>query len=253
MKIKRSTVLLVGIALLMTAGVVILETRQPPATEGGTEAESTGRPLFGFDEKDVTALTVNRNGESLAFSKDKDGNWQITQPEVGPAEPGAVAFLLSRLTSDSSLQEVSMAADQQQDFGFTNPAGQVTVTLTDGSTHTLILGGKDFSGNSRYAIADPKTWPLPADSNAIPVQVVSADVANGIDRPLAEWKQAADQTNPNQPNSADSQIAPGTDTSQPAVTPSPTGSETSDPAQTDSPDPDTTSPTATPSPTQTAP
>ena len=188
MKLKRSTVVLVGVALLMGAGVLIAES-QRGSTPQTAEVEGTGEPIFPFEETAVTRLQVERDGETLVFEKDDDGNWQMVEPESGPAEPGAVAYLLSRLNTDSPLQTVAMQPGEVEDFGLADPAGIVTFTLEDGTEHRLLLGGEDFSGSARYAVIDPEAWPPAADAaDDISVLVVSQDVANGINRPVDEWK-----------------------------------------------------------------
>jgi hypothetical protein len=194
MKLKRSTVVLVGMALLLGAGVLIAESQRGSAPQTA-EVEGTGEPIFPFEETAVARLQVERDGETLVFEKDAAGTWQMTQPETSPAEPGAVAYLLSRLNTDSPLQRVTMQPDEVEDFGLSDPAGTVTVTLADGTEHRLLLGGQDFSGSARYAVIDPTTWPPAADATeGIAVLVVSEDVANGINRPVDEWKQPVEAT-----------------------------------------------------------
>ncbi|WOD41653.1 hypothetical protein [Nodosilinea sp. E11] len=185
MKFQRSTLILVGVAFLLGAGVLIAESQRSQLGSLTGDSTSTA-PIFTFEETDVASLTVDRGNETLVFERDGDGNWQMTAPETALAEPGAVAFLLSRLNTDSPLQTVTMTADQATDFGFNAPVGIVTVTLNDGTEHELILGGPDFSGNANYAIIDPEPWP-PAAETDYSVLVVSRDVANGINRPRAEW------------------------------------------------------------------
>ncbi|MGB6016661.1 MAG: DUF4340 domain-containing protein, partial [Nodosilinea sp.] len=167
------------------AGVLIAESQRSQSPPSATQSEST-EPIFAFEETDVATLTVDRGDETLVFEQDDDGNWQMTAPDEALAEPGAVAFLLSRLTADSPLQTVTMQADQTTDFGFNAPLGIVTVTLNDGTEHELILGGPDFSGGANYAVVDPDPWP-PEEEQEYSVLVVTRDVANGINRPLEEW------------------------------------------------------------------
>ncbi|MGF1571230.1 MAG: DUF4340 domain-containing protein [Nodosilinea sp.] len=223
MKLQRSTIVLVGVALLLGAGVLIAESQRAKAPET-TESSTASAPIFEFAETNVATLTVERNGEILVFQQDDQGGWQITQPELGPAEPGAVAFLLSRLNTDSPLQTVTIEPDQIADFGLDAPAGTATVTLKDGTKHTLILGGEDFSGSGHYAVADPPEWPPSRDGAASAVLVVTQDVANAINRPLAEWKMPVDAT-----------LAPSTPTSGAAVevplSPSPSDAEPQPPGR----------------------
>jgi hypothetical protein len=185
MKFQRSTLILVGVAFLLGAGVLIAESLRSQPGSPTAQTDSAGSILT-FDEGDVATLIVDRGNETLIFERDDEGNWQMVEPENALAEPGAVAFLLSRLNTDSPLQTVTMTADQATDFGFNAPLGIVAVGLNDGTEHELILGGPDFSGNANYAIIDPEPWP-PAAGTDYSVLVVTRDVANGINRPLAEW------------------------------------------------------------------
>ena len=66
MKLKRSTVVLVGVALLLGAGVLIAES-QRGSTPQTAEVEGTGEPIFPFEETAVTRLQVERDGETLVF------------------------------------------------------------------------------------------------------------------------------------------------------------------------------------------
>ncbi|HIK46343.1 MAG TPA: DUF4340 domain-containing protein [Leptolyngbyaceae cyanobacterium M65_K2018_010] len=213
MKLQRSTVILVGMALLLGAGVLIAESqrsRSPQTAEVGPQAGA----LLGFAESEVTTLRVERQGETLLLERQGDGNWQMIQPQRSPAEPGAVAFLLSRLNTDAPLQTVTMAPDQVADFGFSDPAGTVTVTLQNGTDHVLILGGPEFSGSANYAIIDPPTWPPEPEGAPYEVLVVNRDIANGINRPLEEWKMPVE--------------SPSQEEASPSTTPSP-GAETEAP------------------------
>ena len=194
MKFQRSTLILVGVAFLLGAGVLIAESQRSQSPPSATQSEST-EPILTFEEADVASLTVDRGDETLAFEQDDDGNWQMTAPDDAIAEPGAIAFLLSRLNTDSPLQTVTMTADQATDFGFDAPVGIVTVTLEDGTEHELILGGPDFSGGANYAVVDPEPWP-PAEGQEYSVLVVTRDVANGINRPLAEWLMPVETSEP---------------------------------------------------------
>ncbi len=194
MKFQRSTLILVGAAFLLGAGVLIAESQRSQSPTSTTDTASTA-PVFSFEEADVATLTVDRGNETLVFEQDDAGNWQMLEPESALAEPGAIAFLLSRLNTDSPLQTVTMQADQATDFGFNAPLGIVTVTLNDGTEHELILGGPDFSGSANYAVIDPDPWP-PEEGTEYSVFVVTRDVANGINRPREEWLMPVEALEP---------------------------------------------------------
>jgi hypothetical protein len=209
------------LALILGAGVLIAEgQRQSP--EDATEAQSPGKkPLYGFSEEDVAALTVTRQGETLEFQRDEGDTWQMVKPETAPAEPAAIAFLLSRILTDTPAQELTITPNQQTDFGFDRPTGQVQITLKDGTVHQVVLGADDFSGSSLYVLKDPETVPLPEDTGETTVYVVSKDLANGVDRPLAEWQATSDETS----QSEESAPAEGAGDQETGTAPSPEAGE----------------------------
>ncbi|NJL47891.1 MAG: hypothetical protein HC929_10890, partial [Leptolyngbyaceae cyanobacterium SM2_5_2] len=119
-----------------------------------------------------------------------------------------------------ALADGNYGPDQTNEFGFTTPLGsRVTVTLADGTEHVLILGGEDFSGSANYAVIDPESWPPEPDGPEYSVLVVNRDVANGINRPLEEWKMPVE--------------SPVPDTSDPSPSPSP---EAEDPSSLQTPE-----------------
>lgn len=186
MKLQRSTLILVATALLLGGVVLIVETRQssrPTATQG--EAAS---PLYPFEEADVVGLHIETPSQEVTFRRDQDGFWQMTNPEAHPAEEAAIAFLLSRLTTDGLVSTTTADAANQSEFGLDVPFATVTVRLQDDTQHRLVLGGADFSGQNAYALVDPETIPMAADAGEMTVSVVSEDILNGVSRPLEEWK-----------------------------------------------------------------
>lgn len=226
MKLQRNTAILLGIALLLGVGVTLLETRRNPSSGDGDTVSLTPelpkgqKPVFAFEESAVQVLQVKRGGETLWFERDETGIWQMVQPTQAIAEEGAVAFLLSRVLTDAPLRQITIASDQQADFGFDQPTAEVELKLQDGATHRLILGAPDFSGNSFYALVDPETFPLPIGATEVPVYIISRDIANGVERPLAEWKAATDPpTGTASPPTVTPDAAPGLSQEPPAGAP----------------------------------
>ncbi|NET33335.1 MAG: DUF4340 domain-containing protein, partial [Cyanothece sp. SIO1E1] len=153
MKFQRNTIILVISAALLGGFVYFSEVKQP-STSGPTATESKD-PIFDFEEGQIQALQVKTASQTLSFERDKEENWQLKSPQSGRADDASVAFLLNLLTTTSKERPLQVEPDQTSDFGFDQPLATVTVTLEDGNTHTVILGGKDFSGGSIYAQVDP--------------------------------------------------------------------------------------------------
>ncbi|WP_008309694.1 DUF4340 domain-containing protein [Leptolyngbya sp. PCC 6406] len=203
MKLQKTTVALVAIALLLGIGVVIAETRRNPGNAPMGEGAGVGSPVFPFEEGDVTGLHIETQGQEVTFTRDEAGMWQMTAPESVPAESAAIAFLLSRLTSDGlTRRDLTLDATERDDFGLGVPFATVDLTLVDGTTHQLIVGSPDFSGSGVYALVDPEQFPLPQEAAEIPLALLSQDVLNAVDRPLEEWKAVVDGTSETAPDTA---------------------------------------------------
>ncbi len=212
MKLQRSTLALVATALLLGGWVAFSQSRggRSPAPGLPPGTTSTARPVFDFQEKDVVKLRVETPGQTVAFEQDEQGFWQMREPEEHPAEEAAIAFLLSRLVTDGLVSTTQADAAQQGEFGLAEPFATVTLTLQDGTEHSLVLGGADFSRKNYYALIDPPSFPLPSDAGKVDIAVLSENIFNGVDRPLAEWKAVVDEpteapASPDSPDSSDSQ------------------------------------------------
>ncbi len=192
MALKKNTVVLVAIALVLGGAVIIMESQRGQGPTA-TETEGEAGPIFDFLETDVTGLHIETQTQEVTFERDDLGFWQMTAPEAVPAEEAAIAFLLSRLNTDGRLRTITVDAADQADFGLDVPLATVDITLADGTTHLFVLGDPDFSGSAFYALVDPASMPLPDDAGEVAALVVSEDILNAVERPLEEW-QVTDPT-----------------------------------------------------------
>jgi hypothetical protein len=193
MKLQRSTVVLVATALVLGGIVLFTEAQQSGRGGPATAQGDTGTaPVFDFEEADVVALAIDTADQTVAFKRDDEGFWQMTEPEAHPAEEAAIAFLLSRLTTDGLRQTTTIDDANQEEFGLQVPFATIELALADGTTHRLVLGAADFSGQNYYALIDPETLPLTQDMGDVDVAIVTENIRNGVDRPLEEWQAVID-------------------------------------------------------------
>jgi hypothetical protein len=193
MKLQRSTAALVTAALVLGGVVLFTQSQEansdrPATAQGDVEAS----PVFEFEEEEVVELHIETQGQAVTFEKNDQGFWSMTEPERHPAEEAAIAFLLSRLTTDGLLKTTSMDAANQDEFGLQVPFATVDLTLEDGTTHSLALGDADFSGQNYYALIDPESIPLSKEAGEVEVAIVTENILNGVDRPLEEWQAVVD-------------------------------------------------------------
>ncbi|MBE9065116.1 DUF4340 domain-containing protein [Leptolyngbya cf. ectocarpi LEGE 11479] len=174
MKLNRSTVGLLGVAIALVAAVSIFETTK------NTQPES-GDTLYEFTEGDVTTFSIDREETPLAFAK-ADDTWQMTEPQDVPADPSSIAFLLNIITSDTITETITATADQLDNYGLGDPNAVVSMTVGE-EEYTLAVGGEDFSGTSLYTMTVDES----TDTESVDVYLMPNSLSTGLERPLEEW------------------------------------------------------------------
>ncbi len=235
--LNRGTLLLLVSAITLTGGVLLFENRsgsQSTDTTDGADAQSSEK-LFPIDEEDIESFVVireasqssdgfsdssvdsssnNSQAEELSFTKNDDGTWQMAEPKDAIAESGAIAFLLSQLTSPTA-RPVSLktedstgndSTESMEEFGLADPDYSVSFTAK-GNDYLLHVGGLDFAGDKRYVQAlsaqpsqldtntdqdtDQEIPPVAADIYAVP-----GSILNAVNRPTQEWLVADETSEP---------------------------------------------------------
>lgn len=179
MKLNRTPLILLIVALLLGGIVYLQEQRTVPPVP------SKAQTLFGFDEADVRSLSLETPKQNLSFVKNAAPNpaiWQMTEPNLSPANDASVAYLLNAIASAKSAPPLTVPIAKQAEFGFDAPLATVNLTLKDNKTHRLILGKPDFNRTTLYAQIDPQP------SADLKIFLVSLDFENAVNRPLSEWQ-----------------------------------------------------------------
>lgn len=209
--LKRETLLLLIAAIVLGGGVLLFESHQRNSSPGqnleissetGLETspetnsedspvstpndKSEGELIFPFSEEDVKSVTVERVDGTLTFSKFADGTWQMTAPEQGIAESGAIAFLLSQITNPTT-HTLTVAPNSLKDFGLDQPETTVTLVAAD-TSYQLAVGTADFTGDKLYVQLIKPAADTPSETaESVKIHVVSGGLKNAINRPTKEW------------------------------------------------------------------
>ncbi|XGV98843.1 MAG: DUF4340 domain-containing protein [Leptolyngbya sp. BL-A-14] len=229
MKLQRTPLILLAIAVLLGAFVYFYEVQGKPQRE---TAKAQTEQLFAFREEDVRSLTLTTPTQTLAFSKTPAARvspapkanpsdaqpsadtliWAMTTPDKAVASDASVAYLLNLLATSKRQQTLTVPLSKQAEFGFDQPSAIAEVKLANQQTHRLILGKPNFNRSALYAQVDPPTA-VKAD---IVVVLVSPDFGNAVNRPLADWKakEAAAQPSP-KPSQAATSSTPSPQPSKP--------------------------------------
>jgi Domain of unknown function (DUF4340) len=152
--IKKSTLIVLLCAVVLGGGVYFYQQRQ--AKDNGAPKE-TSKPAFSFQPEDVTSFTLSHPAEpnhpAIRFEK-HGGSWQIVQPVQTGADQSTVQGIVDQVAEARVGQTEPGSPDRRKVYGLDPPQTTLELQLKNGARHTLLIGDKDFTGDSVYTIAD---------------------------------------------------------------------------------------------------
>lgn len=161
--ISRSTLIVLILAILIGGGAYYYQKKHSaaPATT------DTSKPVFpSIQAADIESITVQHlggtNSSPIQMNRTGDG-WQIVQPIATPADSSSVQGIADGLAEASSSQSEPNTSDRLKAYGLDPGSVSIAFSLKNGTKHTVVLGNKDFTGDSVYALIDsqPKVTLLP--------------------------------------------------------------------------------------------
>jgi Domain of unknown function (DUF4340) len=152
--IKRSTLIVLVCAILLGGGVYFYQQRQ--AKENSLPKE-TSKPAFSFQGQDVTSFSLSHPAEpnqpTIRFEK-HGGSWQIVQPVQTGADQSTAQGIVDQVAEARVGETEPGSADRRKVYGLDPPQTTLELQLKNGARHTLLIGDKDFTGDSVYTLAD---------------------------------------------------------------------------------------------------
>jgi hypothetical protein len=168
---RRTTWILVGVALLLGAYVwysgwskaktAAEATPVPTSVPGsGMLFQTTADQIAGVWIEDMAAKST------VAFSKDAQGNWQVTAPEARPADPvraaGEAAQFANLLVSTTITEPTDL-----KPFGVLSPTYTLGVKLVDGTELKASVGDKTPTGSGYYIVRNGESNVVVVSTGAI--------------------------------------------------------------------------------------
>jgi uncharacterized protein DUF4340 len=152
--IKKSTLILLLCAVVLGAGVYYFDWKR--GNEKKPDAD-TSKPAFSIQAADVVSFSIAhpaQPGDSPVRFEKRGEAWRIVQPVETDADQSAADGIVDQLAAARVAQTEPGSADRRQAFGLDPAQTSLEFQLRNGSKHTLLLGDKDFTGESVYSIVD---------------------------------------------------------------------------------------------------
>lgn len=176
--IKKST-LIVLLCALVLGGAVYYFQRKSNKTE--KPSEDTSKLAFSMPSDDITSLTLSHPGKTDQPPIRLDyhnGEWNIVQPLDTPADQSVARGISDSLAAARISQTEPGTPDRLKAYGLDPAHVSVEFQLKDGTKHTVLMGDKDFTGISVYAVID----------GAKSVSLLPLSLYTSADRPLDDLR-----------------------------------------------------------------
>ena len=188
MKLRRSTCLLLFLAVSLGGWVYIYEIRR---TEKLSEIKAQQQQIFNFTEDEIQKIIIAKSDRLLEFVRtgDSDRPWQMKQPEDVPASDASVAFLLDLIAKGKSDRSFTIPVSNLSKYGLDQSATKITIELKNQESYEIILGKTNFSDSLVYARVDFSDNSQAITPRETTVILVPKNWHYAVDRNLSEWKQ----------------------------------------------------------------
>ena len=188
MKIKKSTWLLIFLAISLGGFVYLYEIR---GTEKRSQIQTKQQQIFDFTEEDIQKITITKSENVLEFVRtgNNDRSWQMKQPEDVPASDATISFLLDLVAKGKKVRSFAIPVSNLSQYGLDQSATKITIELKDRENQEIILGNANFSDRLVYARVNSSTNVQTSTAKDTTVILVSKNWHYAVERDLSEWKQ----------------------------------------------------------------
>ena len=155
--------LLVAAGLLILLGGGIWWSNRAAKEKESKPAADASPKILSVPEGDIRRIeVVRREGEKTVIEKDASGGWKMTAPASYPVDKLAVSSLVTAVANVSSDKVVEDKTADAGQYGLTQPALTLTLTLKDGKSKMLRVGDEAPAGSAVYASAagDPHVYTI---------------------------------------------------------------------------------------------
>ncbi len=152
--IKKPTLIVLLCAVILGGLVYYFDWKK------GNEAKptvDTSKPAFSIQASDIASITLTHPAEpnTSTIRLEKSGDtWKILQPTETQADQPTVDGIADQLASARVSETEPGTPDRRKVYGLDPPQVSLEFQLRNGSKHSVLIGSKDFAGDSAYTIVD---------------------------------------------------------------------------------------------------
>lgn len=146
---------LIGALLILVVLLGVYFLLKSMNLEEEQEEETTTETVFEVQEEEISALTVETEGNTYSFAQ-KEETWTYTDQENFPLDTDLLETKIGAITSVISTRIIENP-ESVEDYGVEDPAVRITITTTDDKTQTLEIGNENSAVSGCYLTVNGET------------------------------------------------------------------------------------------------
>jgi uncharacterized protein DUF4340 len=144
----------VGALYVVLAVLAALYARERPAApEEGDRSRPPRARFLQVTEGDVTAMRLARGTRIVSLRRAGTG-WTVVEPAGAELPNDLVTGFLQALLTTEEIERIAATTGDLPSFGLSDDADRVELTLANGPTVAVALGGTNPTGTALYARRD---------------------------------------------------------------------------------------------------
>lgn len=143
-------VLLFFILIALIVAYVIYSAYEKKEKSDNETNEDENLTLWTIDESEVQSIAFQNDTSDLTIVKNQDGAWVIQDRPELPLNQTYATKMLSYMKNMSVMELVQKDVKDLSDFGLDTPSIKATVTKTDGSKETILVGLQSSVSTDSY-------------------------------------------------------------------------------------------------------
>jgi hypothetical protein len=148
MKSKEKGLLAAVIVLIIVIGIWLAAGKLGDSETADETTENTTISLNEADSSSITAITYEKDGQTLSFIKD-DETWLWEEDHAFPLSQSSLTSMAETLATVTASRELEDAGELSE-YGLDAPALTVSYTDSDGNSKTFIVGDTNSAAGGCY-------------------------------------------------------------------------------------------------------
>jgi hypothetical protein len=153
---KKSTLIILVAAILIGVAAYYFDWKRGEK-EAAKSPDDKSKQAFTIQPEDFQSLTISYpadpKAQPVTFEK-QNGAWQITKPLQTSADAPSIEAIVQGLVGARTSESEPGTPDRLKVYGLNPPDVGLDFQMKSGAKHSVLLGKKDFTGDSIYAVVD---------------------------------------------------------------------------------------------------